>query len=110
MPGAPTTGRRTGDALPGRATTRAALDEYRERIPLRLEDRLLDVAQVLAVDLQRQRPVAPDRDPVDVGARVDERVAAQAAPGGAGPRRGRPRAPRASTRGRSAGRIADGAT
>src|SRR4051812_11641572 len=79
MPGAPTTGRRTGDALPGRATTRAALDEYRERIPLRLEDRLLDVAQVLAVDLQRQRPVAPDRDPVDVGARVDERVLAEAA-------------------------------
>src|SRR5215208_4166961 len=61
------------------AATSAALDQHRERIPLRLEDRLLDVAQVLAVDLQRQRPVALDRDAVDVGPSVHERVVAEAA-------------------------------
>src|SRR5437870_5286077 len=33
---------------------------------LRLEDSLLDVAEILAVDLERERTVAADLDPVEV--------------------------------------------
>ena len=42
------------------------LDEHRDRVPLGLEDGLLDVAEVLAVGLQRKRPVAGDLDPVEI--------------------------------------------
>ena len=45
---------------------------YEDRaLPLRLERRLADVSEILAVDLQRQRSVAPDLDPVDVVAVQD---------------------------------------
>ena len=42
------------------------LDKHGDRAALGLEDRVLDVAEILAVDLQRQRPVAGDLDPVEV--------------------------------------------
>ena len=37
-----------------------------DRVALGLDHDMLDVAEVLAVHLQRQRPVARDLDPVDV--------------------------------------------
>jgi hypothetical protein len=42
------------------------LDEDRDRSALRLEDRSLHVAQILAVDLQRQRPVAANFEAVEI--------------------------------------------
>ena len=50
------------------------LDKHGDRAALGLEDRVLDVAEILAVGLQRQRPVAGDLDPVEVVA-VDARRA-----------------------------------
>ena len=46
--------------------TAPELDEHRDRRPLGLEDGVLDVSEVLAVDVQRQRDVAADLDPVEV--------------------------------------------
>ena len=43
---------------PASAAHDGTLDEHGERVALGLEDRLLDVAEILAVGLQRQRPVA----------------------------------------------------
>src|SRR2546421_984499 len=66
-----TSARRASKAAPLIASLRAllmfrTLDEHRERAALGLEDRLGDVAEVLAVDLERERPVAGDLDPVEV--------------------------------------------
>ena len=55
------------------------LDKHGNRAALGLEDRVLDVAEVLAVDLQRQRPVAGDLDPVEV-VPVEQRRAERAWP------------------------------
>jgi hypothetical protein len=43
-----------------------ASDEHGEHVPLRLDHRQLDVAEILSVDLQRQRPVAADDEVVEV--------------------------------------------
>src|SRR6266540_1232164 len=45
---------------------RGSLDKYGYRAPLGFEDRLLDVAEVFAVGLERKRTVAPDVNPVEV--------------------------------------------
>ena len=55
------------------------LDENRDRRALRLEDGFLDVAEILAVDLERQRAVAADLDPVEVVADEELRRARMAA-------------------------------
>ena len=57
------------------------LDKHGDRAALGLEDRVLDVAEILAVDLQRQRPVAGDLDPVEVVA-VDAASRARTRPAG----------------------------
>src|SRR5579884_3784453 len=52
------------------------LREHGDRVPLGLEDGLRHVAEVLAVAVQRQRPVADDLHSVDV-VRVEEALAAR---------------------------------
>src|SRR5581483_4291464 len=59
--------------LPGRVVR---LHEDRDRPALGHEDGLLDVAEVLAVGVERRRPVADDLDAIEVVA--VERVAASA--------------------------------
>src|SRR6476646_9012231 len=66
-----TTASRTVSAIPLSNSLRAplmsrTLDKHGNGAALGLEDRVLDVPEVLAVDLQRQRPVAGDLDPVEV--------------------------------------------
>ena len=56
----------------GHGTWRLPRQEQRRR-RARLEHGVLDVAEVLAVGLQRQRPVAAHLDPVEVVARVRRR-------------------------------------
>ena len=51
------------------------LDEHVDRVPLRLENRLGHVAEVLAVRLERQRLVAANDDPVGVVQREHARCA-----------------------------------
>ena len=51
---------------PASAAHGGTLDKHGNRAALGLEDRVLDVAEILAVGLQRQRPVAGDLDPVEV--------------------------------------------
>src|SRR5260221_3578990 len=51
---------------PARTTSEAPLHQDRDRIAPRLERRLGDVAEIFAVGLQRERPVAAHDDPVEV--------------------------------------------
>ncbi len=51
---------------PSAARLRRSSNQYRNRPPLGLEDGALDVAEVLAVGVQRQRDIAADLDPVEV--------------------------------------------
>src|SRR5579884_2202893 len=55
------------------------LDQHGDRIAARLEDRMRDVAEVLAVRLQRQRPVAVNLDPVEIESGEDLGAVAAAA-------------------------------
>ena len=97
---------------PASAAHGRTLDKHGQRAALGLEDRVLDVAEVLAVGLQRQRPVAGDLDPVEVvpveqlaasapgrgrsGRSAAAAAASRRAPASARPGRGRARsAPRA---------------
>src|SRR4051812_10824271 len=56
-------------------------DEHGQRLALGLELGALDVTEVLAVRLERQRPVADDLDPVEVVRVRDVRAAQRRAPG-----------------------------
>ena len=60
-----------GPGMPGPGGAMPAATRARSRRPLGLEHRVLDVSEVLAVDLERQRPVADDLEPVGV-VHVDE--------------------------------------
>src|SRR5580765_2181012 len=62
---------------PASATATSALHQNRDRIALGLEQRLRDVAEILAVGLQRQRVIAAHLDPVEVVAREHDRVLVQ---------------------------------
>src|SRR5262249_40982006 len=50
-----------------RDRARPGLSQYRDCVSLRLEDGLLDITEVLAVRVERQRGVAHDLDPGEVG-------------------------------------------
>jgi hypothetical protein len=52
--------------------------EHRHGVPLGLERCVLDVPEVFPVDVQRERPVAADLDPVEI-VHSEERSGADAA-------------------------------